>query len=151
MILDWLLPEVDGIELLPSILDIADVPVIFLSAYGREDVIARALRARGHRLRGQALFADGAGGQGAGRPAPERSEPGIPWPGEPYVIRGTCGQLPGTAGLPGRPAGAADRHRIPAPSELTLNAGVVMTHVRAVAAGLGGCPLGRRPAGAGAW
>ena len=42
VLLDWLLPEADGIELLPSILEIADVPVIFLSAYGREDVIVRA-------------------------------------------------------------------------------------------------------------
>ena len=38
-----LLPGSDGIELMESILDIADVPVLFPSAYGREEVIARAL------------------------------------------------------------------------------------------------------------
>ena len=32
----------DGIELMGNILDMADVPVIFLSAYGQEETIARA-------------------------------------------------------------------------------------------------------------
>ena len=35
----------DGIELMKSILDIAEVPVIFLSAYGRDEIIARAFGA----------------------------------------------------------------------------------------------------------
>ena len=38
-----LTPDSDGIELMQAILAVADVPVIFLSAYGREDVVARAL------------------------------------------------------------------------------------------------------------
>ncbi len=42
VLLDLLLPGVDGIELMKDILGIADVPVIFLSAYGQEDVIDRA-------------------------------------------------------------------------------------------------------------
>ncbi len=41
-LLDLMLPEKDGIELMQEILEIADVPVIFLSAYGRDDLIARA-------------------------------------------------------------------------------------------------------------
>ena len=41
-LLDLMLPGVDGIELMRDILNVADVPVIFLSAYGREEVIARA-------------------------------------------------------------------------------------------------------------
>ena len=41
-LLDLMLPEKDGIELMKDILKIADVPVIFLSAYGRDDLIARA-------------------------------------------------------------------------------------------------------------
>ncbi len=41
-LLDLMLPMMDGIELMRDILDVADVPVIFLSAYGREEVIARA-------------------------------------------------------------------------------------------------------------
>ena len=38
-------PGSDGTELVESIGGIADVPVIFPSAYGREEVIARALEA----------------------------------------------------------------------------------------------------------
>ena len=41
-LLDLVLPDADGIELMQAILKIADVPVIFLSAYGRDDTIARA-------------------------------------------------------------------------------------------------------------
>ena len=42
-LLDLMLPDSDGIELMQAILGVADVPVIFLSAYGREEQIARAL------------------------------------------------------------------------------------------------------------
>ncbi len=41
-LLDLVLPDGDGIELMQDILRIADVPVIFLSAYGRDETIARA-------------------------------------------------------------------------------------------------------------
>ena len=37
-----MLPGSDGIELMRDILGTADVPVIFLSAYGQEQLIARA-------------------------------------------------------------------------------------------------------------
>ncbi len=42
VLLDLMLSGTDGIELMKSILETADVPVIFLSAYGREELIARA-------------------------------------------------------------------------------------------------------------
>ena len=42
VLLDLMLPGVDGIELMKDVLDVADVPVIFLSAYGREELIAKA-------------------------------------------------------------------------------------------------------------
>ena len=42
VLLDLMLPGADGIELMRDILAIADVPVIFLSAYGRDRVVARA-------------------------------------------------------------------------------------------------------------
>ena len=42
VLLDLMLPGTDGIELMGNILDMADVPVIFLSAYGQEGTIARA-------------------------------------------------------------------------------------------------------------
>ena len=37
-----MLPDTYGIELMQTILAVAEVPVIFLSAYGREVVVARA-------------------------------------------------------------------------------------------------------------
>ncbi len=45
VLLDLMLPGFDGIELLKDILSIADVPVIFLSAYGKDRVIAQAFDA----------------------------------------------------------------------------------------------------------
>ena len=42
VLLDLMLPGTDGIELMKDILEMADVPVIFLSAYGRDELIARA-------------------------------------------------------------------------------------------------------------
>ena len=41
-LLDLMLPGTDGIELAREILEVASVPVIILSAYGREEVIVRA-------------------------------------------------------------------------------------------------------------
>ena len=45
VLLDLMLPGTDGIELMQEILDIADVPVIFLSVYGQDETIARAFDA----------------------------------------------------------------------------------------------------------
>ena len=42
VLLDLVLPGSDGIELMGAIREIADVPVIFLSAYGQDEVVARA-------------------------------------------------------------------------------------------------------------
>ena len=42
VLLDLVLPDADGIELMGQVREIADVPVIFLSAYGQDEVIARA-------------------------------------------------------------------------------------------------------------
>ena len=42
VLLDLVLPGSDGIELMKEIREIADVPVIFLSVYGQDEVIARA-------------------------------------------------------------------------------------------------------------
>ena len=42
VLLDLMLPGADGIELMKSILRSADVPVIFVSVYGQEEVIANA-------------------------------------------------------------------------------------------------------------
>ena len=45
VLLDLLLPGIDGIELMRSVREMADVPVIFISAYGRDETVARALDA----------------------------------------------------------------------------------------------------------
>ena len=43
VLLDLILPERDGIELMNDVRRMADVPVIFLSVYGQDDTVARAL------------------------------------------------------------------------------------------------------------
>ena len=43
VLLDLMLPGTDGIKLMRQMLSTADVPVIFLSAYGRDEFIAEAL------------------------------------------------------------------------------------------------------------
>ena len=42
VLLDLVLPDSDGIDLMKDILRISDVPVIFVSAYGKDQVIAQA-------------------------------------------------------------------------------------------------------------
>ena len=43
VVLDLMLPDTDGIELLETVPELAELPVIFVSAYGRDETIARAL------------------------------------------------------------------------------------------------------------
>ncbi len=45
VVLDLVLPGTDGIELMETVPGLADLPVIFISAYGRDETIARALEA----------------------------------------------------------------------------------------------------------
>ena len=45
VLLDLMLPETDGIELMQTIPELAILPVIFISGYGRDETIARALEA----------------------------------------------------------------------------------------------------------
>ena len=42
VLLDLMFPGIDGIELMQKVQERADIPVIFLSAYDQEDVVARA-------------------------------------------------------------------------------------------------------------
>ena len=42
-LLDLMLPGADGIELMGSVPELSDLPVIFISGYGRDETIARAL------------------------------------------------------------------------------------------------------------
>ena len=45
LLLDLMLPGTDGIELMERVPELADLPVIFISGYGRDETIARALEA----------------------------------------------------------------------------------------------------------
>ena len=45
VLLDMMLPGTDGVELMRTVPELADLPVIFISAYGRDETIARALEA----------------------------------------------------------------------------------------------------------
>ena len=45
VLLDLILPGQDGIELMSSVPELSDLPVIFISAYGRDETVARALEA----------------------------------------------------------------------------------------------------------
>ena len=45
VLLDLVLPGVDGIELMQTVPALAELPVIFISAYGRDETVARALEA----------------------------------------------------------------------------------------------------------
>ena len=44
-LLDLVLPGTDGIELMQSVPELSDLPVIFISAYGRDETVVRALEA----------------------------------------------------------------------------------------------------------
>ena len=43
VLLDLILPDTDGIQLMGEVPELSDTPVIFISAYGRDETIARAL------------------------------------------------------------------------------------------------------------
>ena len=45
VLLDLMLPGTDGIELMERVPELADLPVIFISGYGRDETIAQALEA----------------------------------------------------------------------------------------------------------
>ena len=45
VLLDLMLPGADGIELMRSVPELGDLPVIFISGYGRDETVARALEA----------------------------------------------------------------------------------------------------------
>ena len=113
VLLDLVLPGADGIELLESVPGLAGVPVIFLSAYGRDQTIARALEAGAvdyivkpfsptelaARIR-TALRR---------REAPEPAEPS-----GPYRCGGTDHRLRRANRISGGPSGPTDQYGVPA-------------------------------------
>ena len=47
VLLDLMLPDADGIELMGQVPELSDVPVIFISGYRRDETVAKALEAGG--------------------------------------------------------------------------------------------------------
>ena len=126
VLLDLMLPGTDGIELMKDILGVADVPVIFLSAYGRDDLVARA-------------FDTGAADYVVKPFSPTELSARIraalrrrvsPEPSEPYVLGGlTIDYAERRVVLNGRPVHLTPtEYRVLA--ELSANAGRVLTYER---------------------
>ena len=70
VLLDLMLPGTDGVELMRTVPELADLPVIFISAYGRDETIARALEAGADDYVVKPFSADRAHGAHPGGPAP---------------------------------------------------------------------------------
>ena len=66
VLLDLVLPDTDGIKLKESLRELDDLPVIFISAYGRDETVVRALDAGAADYIREALFIVGVDGAGAG-------------------------------------------------------------------------------------
>ena len=126
-LLDLVLPETDGVELMQDILRIADVPVIFLSGYGQDQVIARAFEmgADDYIVKPFSPTELAARAQAALR---RRTGPARMAPSEPYV-RGDLTidyvqRLVSVAGQPVRLT-AVEYNLL---RELSIHAGRVLTH-----------------------
>ena len=138
VLLDWMLPEMDGIELMQDIFNVADVPVIFLPVGGQDQVIARA-------------FEMGAVDYMVKPFSP--TEP-VAWVGAgradgALLAGGPDHRLPRTPGVRSRNPGPTDRHRIPA-AVRTFGQHRGGADLRGAAAGcLGSGALRRLPLGAG--
>jgi len=127
VLLDLMLPGADGIELMGDIFNISDVPVIFISAYGRDRVIARAFEMGATDFivkpfsptelvaRVRAALRRQAGGSG-------------PEPSKPYVSGDlTIDYLERKVTVAGQPVRlTATEYKLI--HELSLNAGRVLTH-----------------------
>ena len=105
VLLDLLLPGSDGIELMQSVPELADLPVIFISAYGREETVVKALEAGAadYIVKPFSPAELTARVQAALR---QRAEP------EPFVLGDSGHPLRAAPGHRGRPAGRVDGHRV---------------------------------------
>ena len=113
VLLDLMLPGTDGIVLMRSIREMADVPVIFISAYGQDQVIARAFEmgAADYVVKPFSPTELVARIQAALR---RQTVPVVAAPGEPYLFGDLSGRLlcrkqGEHRWQPGRP----DGHRVP--------------------------------------
>ena len=127
VLLDLVLPNNDGIELMKDILDIADVPIIFLSVYGQEEVIARAfdMGAADYVVKPFSPTELAARIRAVLR---RRAAPEVAEPSEPHVAGDvTIDYARHRVTLAGRPVELTPiEYRLL--SELSMNAGRVLTH-----------------------
>ena len=141
VLLDLMLPDTDGIELMQHVPELAELPVIFISAYGRDETIARALERGAVDYIVQALLADGAGGAHPGGAARE---------GRTRALRAGRPRHP-LRPAPrhrGRPARGADGHRVRAPARALDQRGAGIDLSGPAAPGLGRAGLRRHRPGA---
>ena len=130
VLLDLMLPGTDGIELMERVPELADLPVIFISGYGRDETIAKALQsgAEDYIVKPFSPTELVARVQAALR---RRADP------EPFLLGDLDYPLRGAPGDRGRQAGTADGHRVRAapPALAQRRTGIVLR--RAAAPGVG--------------
>ena len=66
LVLDVMMPHLNGLEVCEAVRQESDVPVIFVTALGQEGDTLAGFRAGAGRLYHQAVFVSGAGSKGAG-------------------------------------------------------------------------------------
>ena len=127
VLLDLMLPDCDGIELMQDIHQVAEVPVIFLSIYGQDEIIARAfdLGAADYIVKPFSPTELTARIRAALR---RRAAPEPPEPSQPYLLDDLAiDYAQRTVTLAGSPVDLTPtEYRVLA--ELASNAGRVMTH-----------------------
>ena len=129
VVLDLVLPGVDGIELMRGIREAKDVPVIFLSVYGQDEVVARAfdMGAADYVVKPFSPTELAARIRAALR---RRTVPELVEPSEPYVLGDlTIDYAERRVTVAGRPVELTGiEHRMLA--ELSAGAGRVLTNVQ---------------------
>ena len=127
VLLDLMLPGTDGIVLMKSIREMADVPVIFISAYGQDQVIARAfdMGATDYVVKPFSPTELAARIRAALR---RQAVPALDAPSEPYHLGGlTVDYAQRMVTVAGSPVDLTDiEYRMLV--ELSTNAGRIMTH-----------------------
>ena len=127
VLLDLMLPDCNGIDLMQEIHQVAEVPVIFLSIYGQDEIIARAfdLGAADYIVKPFSPTELTARIRAALR---RRAVPQPPEPSQPYVLDDLAiDYAQRTVTLAGYPVDLTPtEYRVLA--ELASNAGRVMTH-----------------------
>ena len=85
ILLDVVLPGTDGIKLMEDILDADNVPVILLSGYGRDEIIARAFERGASDYVVKPFSPHRAHSKNSSHPA-QRADPDRAEPDQPYVL-----------------------------------------------------------------